>query len=103
MVHYRLLSLALSLQLLLLVCLALSSVSSFATDEFVPASFAFVQASNTTERDVSKIVESIKTFEGAGFPVERCLQLLFLSLLSFACSLLTSPATRSSGRSLLAL
>jgi redox-sensitive bicupin YhaK (pirin superfamily) len=38
----------------------------------VPASFAFVQTSNTTtERDVSKIVESIKTFEGAGFPVER--------------------------------
>lgn len=78
MVHHRLLSLALSLQLLLLVCLALPSISSFpTTDEFVPASFAFVQTSNTTtERDVSKIVESIKTFEGAGFPVERCLPAL---------------------------
>jgi ABC-type oligopeptide transport system substrate-binding subunit len=86
MVHHRLLSLALSLQLLLLVCLALPSISSFPTtgDEFVPASFAFVQTSNTTtERDVSKIVESIKTFEGAGFPVERCLPDALLDIICF--------------------
>jgi hypothetical protein len=33
---------------------------------------AYVQTSTTTiERDVSEIVQSIKTFEGAGFPIER--------------------------------